>query len=831
MVKKRNFKLILVIGILVVLFYYNDITIPDTNLYEIKQYRAELSNEIGSVAANKLHDDLIYKIQSDDDSKKSASRHNVIIKTTDNEDFLDQTNIEPEVIIDEFNIVSDTLSMNEIYNLLKQDTVLEMYEDEKMQILPVYTDHPIKLYTSYTNNGYAIKYKRNYREDVEPTERKDITQKGDIKNPSITPKLIDVVHFTGFNQGPTSLQGSNVKVCIIDTGVTDSEFFFNKPLVNEYDFVNNDNDTSDDNGHGTHVAGIVAMKPIRGCFAWGWCGDLVGVAPNVDLMAAKVLDKSGEGYLSDVLAGMVWCVENGADIVSMSIGSEKTFKSTCDNTLGSMILNSLTKQNDVIFTVAIGNDGRKGGSSPGCASGAVSVGSVGWDRKSSSFSGINNEVDIVAPGEGIISAATTDGTFVIMSGTSMSTPILAGAFAVFKSVFPSLSTSTLKQAIYDGAIDPFTRRPKKNIYGNGVLNGYSSCKVLHNNPVSNCPSYQFTVNEDKYHPMEVFLFDPGFILNKARKQVYKKSYIRLFVAGKMRTFKASGSKSAGFYSTTNPPLGYSKKDSYLTSYNCNNANDLTGCNFRSEYTDSVNELFFYTESGFPVHITGKIKRQTITTAEASLIGDCGQDDSVCIEDDIFFSKTDNREKSQWARYCKRNFCVYENYDDETRVTVLVDERKDCLQESYNAIRPCLYKPQLKSSEVKMIKGKIREICENNLDPYEDGSLYYLDPYSTIFGEQICNKVLGVGAVSNIQLELWYNPTPYTFYGEGYWYLLGMPEGRRAQALIYKEVPDNPALDYYEYNMLNGYFNVDAIIDDLPNKGCKFDHVCDSIFVR
>jgi len=110
------------------------------------------------------------------------------------------------------------------------------------------------------------------------------------------------VHAAGIN-------GSGIKVCIVDTGVDDSHPNID-PLVAEIDYVNNDNDAMDDNGHGTHVAGIVASKnPIYR-----------GVAYGSSLIAAKVLDSSGSGWSSDVIAGIDWCAANGADVISMSLG-------------------------------------------------------------------------------------------------------------------------------------------------------------------------------------------------------------------------------------------------------------------------------------------------------------------------------------------------------------------------------------------------------------------------------------------------------------------------------------------------------------------------------
>ncbi|MDH3278233.1 MAG: S8 family serine peptidase, partial [Nitrosopumilus sp.] len=123
------------------------------------------------------------------------------------------------------------------------------------------------------------------------------------------------------------ITGSNVKVCIIDSGVDDSHLALN-PLFAEIDFVNNDSNAMDDYGHGTHVAGTIASQDST----------FGGVAPGASLMAVKALDQNGSGFASDVIAGIDWCVfgpdgniDSGdeADIITMSLGGGGS-SSSCD---------------------------------------------------------------------------------------------------------------------------------------------------------------------------------------------------------------------------------------------------------------------------------------------------------------------------------------------------------------------------------------------------------------------------------------------------------------------------------------------------------------------
>ena len=112
-----------------------------------------------------------------------------------------------------------------------------------------------------------------------------------------------------------SNKGAGVKVAIIDSGIYYDHPDLDDNYAGGYDFVNNDSDPVDDNGHGTHVAGTVAAEDDG--------AGVVGVAPGARLYALKVLDASGSGSFSDVIAALQWCVDNGIQVTNNSYGSSK----------------------------------------------------------------------------------------------------------------------------------------------------------------------------------------------------------------------------------------------------------------------------------------------------------------------------------------------------------------------------------------------------------------------------------------------------------------------------------------------------------------------------
>lgn len=243
-----------------------------------------------------------------------------------------------------------------------------------------------------------------------------------------------------------STNGSGQTVCVIDTGIKydHSDFggygyFPNPKVVGGYDFVNLDNDPMDDYYHGSHCAGIVASQDST----------YKGVAPGAALVAMKVLDATGSGYFSDIVAGIDWCVDNAStyniSVISMSIGSTAYDNNGfgCDDfePAVTQAVEQAVSLN-IFVAVAAGNcwDGSwcgpiKGLSLPGCIKNVTSVGSITLGDSFSTFSQRSIGLDLLAPGEGITSTDNIDNNHWTASGTSMATPHVAGAAALIQQYF------------------------------------------------------------------------------------------------------------------------------------------------------------------------------------------------------------------------------------------------------------------------------------------------------------------------------------------------------------------------------------------------------------
>ncbi|MGW1544126.1 S8 family serine peptidase [Streptomyces sp. NPDC002309] len=248
--------------------------------------------------------------------------------------------------------------------------------------------------------------------------------------------------------------GEGVDVAVLDTGIDAGHPDFEGRIAATRSFVP-DEDVTDGNGHGTHVASTVAGT---GAAAGG---TEKGVAPGARLHIGKVLSDKGEGGDSSVLAGMEWAArDQHAKIISMSLGGEPT-----DGTdLLSQAVNRLSEETGALFVVAAGNSGpgARTVGAPGAADAALTVGAVNGPGRGvdqlAVFSSRGPRVgdnglkpDLTAPGVDVLAArsqfAEGEGAYTTMSGTSMATPHVAGAAALLAAEHPDWTGRQLKDAL------------------------------------------------------------------------------------------------------------------------------------------------------------------------------------------------------------------------------------------------------------------------------------------------------------------------------------------------------------------------------------------------
>jgi hypothetical protein len=213
---------------------------------------------------------------------------------------------------------------------------------------------------------------------------------------------------------------SGLIVAVLDTGVDASHPDLVGRVLPGWDSMNPEGDGRfDPNGHGTHVAGILGASSGNG-------EGISGVAPGVAILPVRVLDATGNGDDDELALGIIWAVDNGADILNLSIGG--AIPSTL---LEGAIDYALS--NGVLVVVAAGNDGATGNipSYPAAYRQVLAVGSTDSSDRRSIFSNTGEYLDIAAPGSWIVST-WPGGRYQTSSGTSMAAPFVAGAAALLQ---------------------------------------------------------------------------------------------------------------------------------------------------------------------------------------------------------------------------------------------------------------------------------------------------------------------------------------------------------------------------------------------------------------
>lgn len=254
------------------------------------------------------------------------------------------------------------------------------------------------------------------------------------------------------NNYHTDYDGSGVTAFVIDTGVLNTHNEFGGRASSGYDFIDNDYDATDCNGHGTHVAGTIG-------------GSTYGVAKNVNVVGVRVLNCSGSGSNSGVIAGINWVKNNasGPAVANMSLGGGAS--QATDDAVNAAVAAGIT------FVVAAGNDNSNACNySPARAADAITVGSTTSNDSRSSFSNYGTCLDIYAPGSSITSSwYTSNSATNTISGTSMASPHVAGVAALYLDENPNLSpaqvTNLLKtRATADKVTDAKTGSPNKLLF-------------------------------------------------------------------------------------------------------------------------------------------------------------------------------------------------------------------------------------------------------------------------------------------------------------------------------------------------------------------------------
>ncbi|WP_394218228.1 S8 family serine peptidase [Halobacillus trueperi] len=257
------------------------------------------------------------------------------------------------------------------------------------------------------------------------------------------------------------LDGEGVKVAIIDTGIDQDHPDLD--VVKGISVIDGFDSWADDNGHGTHVAGVIAAKN----------NDIgvVGVAPDAELYVVKALDQQGDGWESEIIAGIEWAIAQEVDIINLSLTS-------CQPSTGMKNTLKQAEEAGISVVAASGNGVLCSGEYlddvmyPARYESVISVGAIDDKKMRALFSYGGASLDFVAPGTGIYSSYITtekhpDG-YRSMNGTSMAAPFVSGVMALTKQAYPHTNTGGLEDLLIENAVD-LGEEGKDFDYGYGLV--------------------------------------------------------------------------------------------------------------------------------------------------------------------------------------------------------------------------------------------------------------------------------------------------------------------------------------------------------------------------
>ncbi|USG63816.1 S8 family peptidase [Brevibacillus ruminantium] len=250
-------------------------------------------------------------------------------------------------------------------------------------------------------------------------------------------------------------QGSSkVVVAIVDTGLDLKHPEFKDKVVDGYNVLEDNNHPEDDNGHGTHVAGVIAARTNN-------ANGVAGMSWNSKLMPIKAIGSDGAGSAYDIAQGIYWATDHGADVINLSVGNytpSAALQEACRYAF----------ERNVVLVAASGNDASEQPSYPANYKEVLSVAAVDHNKERADFSNYGDSVDVAAPGVDIPSTYIYS-DYAVLSGTSMACPHVTALASLIRSVRPGMKNTEVMELIRTSA-DDLGPPGKDKLYGYGLIN-------------------------------------------------------------------------------------------------------------------------------------------------------------------------------------------------------------------------------------------------------------------------------------------------------------------------------------------------------------------------
>lgn len=269
----------------------------------------------------------------------------------------------------------------------------------------------------------------------------------------------------------------NMVIAIVDTGIDLTHPDLKDKLLPGFSALKDKDDShnqtkgGDDNGHGTHCAGIAAGIGNNGV-------GIAGISLKNKILPVRVLGGAGSGSMFSIAKGIEWAANNGAKVISMSLGGPSSVMNV-------VVERSVKKaiQKDVVLVGAMGNSGKEEPMVPACINGVIAVGATDDKDVKASFSTFGDHMTVSAPGVQILSSFPTyevalsqygfPKDYAKLSGTSMATPAVSGVVGLIRSKFPNFNREQVKAQLVK-SVDDLGKPGHDNLYGAGRVNAFKA---------------------------------------------------------------------------------------------------------------------------------------------------------------------------------------------------------------------------------------------------------------------------------------------------------------------------------------------------------------------
>jgi len=334
---------------------------------------------------------------------------------------------------------------------------------------------------------------------------------------------------------------SSIKIAVLDTGVSYENYgayvqapdLANTNFVSGYDFVNEDSHPNDDNGHGTNITEIIAASTNN-------AKGITGIAFNVSIMPIKVMNQDGEGEIADLISGIEWAINHGADIINMSIGTgeEEFYSPDLYNIVKS------ANNSGIIMIGSTGNDGNNRIYYPAAYPEVIAVGASNSANNLSSFSNYGQGIDLVAPGSNIWAEYCINNcsshNIVSASGTSQAVPHVSAAAGL---LFSYGSNSNQIKALLTSSAQDLGSSGYDTTYGYGLLDIEGALSLAQSD--SGKPATSLSISPSEPNGENgYYVSQPTLSLNASDENGIKNIFYRLNT-GSWQTYTSSFSLSEG----------------------------------------------------------------------------------------------------------------------------------------------------------------------------------------------------------------------------------------------------------------------------------------------